>query len=250
MNELEELHKNLEITNNQISFRLGFNHKIKLKNYNSGHALINSINNITFYAQENFFIVPIKPLKTLWSGTCVHIYDTSKTSDEILDSIIQQFIECEELQNEIRLLNGRYLKKSDIIHKEIYDDWYFMNDKLNTKNKKWVNTYYNEKYKPSNKTKYNNLYLAGAHTNTSFKIWSMESACESGKITSNLILSKYNYGNIYIYKHTKPLISQIINPIDDILYKYNLTSIVNILIFLILVIVVIYLMSFKSLHRK
>ena len=42
-----------------------------------------------------------------------------------------------------------------------------------------------------------NLFLSGAHTKTTINIWSMEGAIESGKITANHILHKYN-------KHKSP----------------------------------------------
>ena len=92
-----------------------------------------------------------------------------------------------ELQNDIYKNSGFRLQKDDFIYSEIYEDWFWNNNLLQTKNKKWVNTYFNEEYKPSQKTEFTNLYLSGGHTKTSIRIWSMEAACESGKITANLI---------------------------------------------------------------
>jgi len=69
------------------------------------------------------------------------------------------------------------------------------------------------------------MFLAGSHNKTTVDVWSMEGAIESGKDVSNLILSKYNKSNIFVYKH---LINfGIISTIDDVLYKLNLPHIID-----------------------
>ena len=106
---------------------------------------------------------------------------------------------------------------------------------LKTKNKKWVNNFYNETYRPNNNTIFNNLYVVGSHTKTSVNIWSMEGACESGKLGTNLILKKYNKQLIKIYNHDSTLFVKFIQTIDDILYKIYLPNILDILIILIII---------------
>ena len=64
----------------------------------------------------------------------------------------------------------------------------------------------------------------------------MEAACESGKIVANKILQKNNKKLATIHIHQKPLISRIINPVDDLLYKNKLNSIVDLIIFIIILI--------------
>lgn len=241
MNKLAELHRNLQINNKQISFRLGFTKKINFSIDNIGIVLADSKYNITFYPQENFFTVPIDlnyKLKSLWSGTCVQIHDNISKED-LINNIINQIINCEELQNNIYQNSGFKLSNSDFIYTEIYDDWYWENNNLQTKNKKWVNTYFNEKFKPTQTTEYKNLYLAGGHTKTTLRIWSMESACESGKICANLILKKYNKPKAFIYRHNKPSYLSFFNNIDDLLYNYKLPNIL-IFIFIFLLSLIIY----------
>ncbi len=243
MGKLAELHRNLQINNKQISFRLGFTKKINFSIDNIGIVLADSKYNITFYPQENFFTVPIDlnyKLKSLWSGTCVQIYDNI-SKEELINNIIDQILKCEELQNNIFKNSGFKLLKSDFIYTEIYDDWFWENNNLQTKNKKWVNTYFNEQYKPSQKTNYTNLYLSGGHTKTSLRIWSMESACESGKITANLILKKYNKKKAFIYKHKKPSYLSFTEFMDDILYKYKLPNILF-FIFCVVILLILYYM--------
>jgi uncharacterized protein with NAD-binding domain and iron-sulfur cluster len=253
MYNLEKIHNNLKITNNQISFRLGLKNKIKFKHDDRGYVLMDSINNITFYPQDNFFNVPIdknNKIKSLWSGTCVQVYNNNLNINDFLENIIKQFLECQELQDEIKEYNNSYLYRDDIIYTELYDDWYFDNNKLKTKNKKWVNTYLNDQFKPNNWTEYNNLYLAGGHTNTSFKIWSMESSCESGKMTANLILKKYNKKLCYIYTHKKPIIAKLLQKLDDILYEHNQSSIVDYILWIIIIVIIINIIELKNVPFK
>ena len=113
-----------------------------------------------------------------------------------------------------------------------------MNGKQEQKYKKWVNNIYNEKYRPFQKTEYNNLFLSGAHTKTTINIWSMEGAIESGKITANHILDKYNKSNIEHYKHDDPCYIKLIQYIDNILYKLSLPNIINLLIILIFFLII------------
>ena len=244
MFELADLHSNLQINNKQVSFRLGFAKKINFSIDNIGIVLADSKYNITFYPQENFFTVPIDlnyKLKSLWSGTCVQMYD-NPTKDELITNIITQILNCNELQDDIFKNSGFNLKKEDFIYSEIYDDWYWENNLLQTKNKKWVNTYFNEQFKPSQKTSFTNLYLSGGHTNTTLKIWSMESACESGKITANHILKKYNKKKSFIYKHKKPYYFSAFENIDDFLFINKFPNIL-IIFFILLILGLIRMLS-------
>jgi uncharacterized protein with NAD-binding domain and iron-sulfur cluster len=247
MTKLAKQHKKLEITNNQISFRLGFKNKINFKSNRSGIVILDSPYNITFYPQENFFNVPIdtnKKINSLWSGTCIQTYNngilfnkpaTSINKDQLIEEIIAQILRCEELQNEIKELNGKILEKNDIIHTEIWDDWYWNGTNLESKNKKWVNTVYNEPYKPRQNTDYKNLYLAGAHTKNSLKIWSMESACESGKRAANFILKKNNLPLCKYFVHKKPSYFTFFEKYDDYLFKKKLPGIIDIFIFVLVI---------------
>ena len=253
MYNLADLHKNLQVENNQISFRLGFIKKVNFSIDNIGIVLPDSNYNITMYPQENFFNVPIDlnyKLKSLWSGTCIQIYNNGNiynksanllSPKQLIEEIINQIIICEELQNDIFQNSGFKIVKEDIIYSEIYDEWLWDESKLITKNKKWVNNYFNEKFKPSQITEYINLFLSGGHTQTSIRLWSMESACESGKLTANYILSKYNKTLTFIYNHRKPYYFKFFNIIDDKLYKFNLPNIVKILIIFLFFIILYFL---------
>jgi cytochrome b involved in lipid metabolism len=239
MNDLALLHENLQTTNNQISFRLGFNKKINYRMNNIAFVLNDSEFDITFYPQENYFNVPLdnnNNIKSLWSGTCCQSHSAIYfTKENLINEIINQILVSNDFQEiEIYPYNGYKINKEDIVYSEIYDEWKYIDNTLVADNKKWVNTIYNESFKPTNYTNYLNLYLAGAHTDTSIKIWSMEAACESGKLTSNLILNKYNINNIIVYKQKSISLFQ---KFDDLLYNYNLPNILYFIIFFIILLI-------------
>lgn len=248
MTNLAKQHLELSIINNQISFRLGFKNKINFKNNKTGLVMVDSPYNITFYGQDHFFNVPIDTnnnLKSLWSGTCIQTYTygynkpaTSLNKQELIDEIIEQILRCEELQNEIKEINGKMITKEDIIYSDIWYEWQWNGTNLESTNKKWVNTVQNEKYKPNQLTEFNNLYLAGGHTKTSLKIWSMESACESGKLVANHILTKYNKEKCKIVLHDKPLYFKIFEPFDDLLYILKLPALIDIFLLFILIYII------------
>jgi len=250
MYDLYKVHKKINTTNDQISFRLGFNKNIKLPK-NEGFVLINSPYNITFYAADNFWNNTYlgENIKSLWSGTLVITYQrgfNNKTAlecsiPELLDEIILQIFS----DNYINTLN---VCKNDIVYKEIFEDWYWNGKNLESKNKKWVNNIYNEKYRPSNITHYNNLYLGGAHTKTSVNIWLMEGAVESGKMVSNCILNKYNIPECNLFTFKIPLIINNICKIDDIFYNLNLPHFIDLLVMVIVIVIIFKKKLFRTIR--
>jgi hypothetical protein len=245
---------NFSVYSNQISFRLGFNKKIKFPFNNIAFAMPDSEFDITWYPQDSNFNKNINlgnNIKSLWSGTIIDPYSLSSlyhkpglklNKKQLLNEIIYQLLRSKSLQKLIYDNNGFYLNKNDITYNEIWHEWYYdkKNDILKENDKKWVNNIYNEQYRPSQKTNIKNLYLAGAHTKTTINIWSMEGAVESGKIVANLILDKYNKNKTYLYKHNDPIYFNIFKTLDDILYTLNLPSIIDTLLIIIITILIIY----------
>ena len=248
MLEMSLPYDKLNLVNNQISFRIGFNKKIDFKMDNGGFVLVNSPYNITFYPQEDHWIDTELgmngKIKTLISGTIIlpykkgSLYGKSGLSlklNELKEEIIHQFFECEPF---VKLCKDSNVSKKNIIFKEIYDDWYEKDGYLVTKNKKWVNNFMNEQFRPLQKTNFENFFISGSHCKTSISIWSMESAVESGKITSNLILDKYNKDRCYYYKHQSIPIIQMLSKLDNVLYKMHFKNIVIELVIIIIFIFV------------
>jgi hypothetical protein len=244
MTNLEIIHKRISTTNHQISFRLGFNKKLNIDK--KGYVLIGSPWNITFYSQDKFWDPSIylgDGIVSLISGTVIISYQkgfNGKTAmecniPEFLDEVINQFFKYSEF--------NLIAKREDIIFSNISPDYFWNGTTLESRNKKWVNNTTNEKYRPGNKTEYPNLYLSGAHTRTSFNIWSMEGAVESGKLASNLILAKYSLEECAMFIHNKNNIIEnipnvIISPFDDYLYDAGLPHMFD-LIFLIIILIII-----------
>jgi len=245
--KMQSLYNNFKsLTDNtkskQISFRIGINKEIKYPIDNIAFVMNDSEFNITWYPQEKHW--KQKPsIKSLWSGTIIDFEKKGKLfgknaehldNEKLKQEIIHQILRSKSFKKLIFDNNGFYINKDDIDYIEIWYDWKFNNGVQEQTNKKWVNNIYNEKFRPLQKTEYVNLFLSGAHTKTSINIWSMEGAVESGKITANYILKKYNKQNIEHYKHDVPFYVKLIQYIDNILYKVYLPNIINLLIILIL----------------
>ena len=226
----------------QISFRIGINKEIKYPIDNIAFVMNDSEFNITWYPQEKHW--KQKPIvKSLWSGTIIDFEKKGKIfnknaenldNEKLKEEIIYQILRSESFRKLIYDNNGFYVNKEDIEYIEIWYEWNFINGKQEQIYKKWINNIYNEKFRPLQKTEYDNLFLSGSHTKTTINIWSMEGAVESGKITANYILDKYNKPNIEHYTHGDPFYIKLIQYIDNILYKLYLPNIINLLIILIL----------------
>jgi len=227
----------------QISFRIGINKNINYPIQNIAFVMTDSEFNITWYPQEKHW--KNKPnIKSLWSGTIIDFEKKGKLfnksaemlkKEELKEEIIYQILRSKSFQKLIYDNNGFYLNENDIDYFEIWNEWNFVNGKQEQNNKKWVNNIHNEKFRPSQETKYNNLFLSGAHTKTTINIWSMEGAIESGKITANHILHKYDKQKIEHYKHIDSFLIRIIQYIDNILYKIYFPNIFNLIIFILIV---------------
>lgn len=242
---------NANTTSNQISFRIGMDKKIEYPTDYIGVVLSDSEYNITFYPQDKHFKNYEKmniPYNTLWSGTLLDsdtpggVYNKPSvklTREELSNEIINQIISSKSLQKMIYNLNGFYIEPSDIKYVEIWYEWkYDVNEQLLKQDyKKFVNNIYNEEYRPYTLTNIGNLYITGAHTKTSILIYSMEGAVESGLITSNEILKKYDLEKVEITEHSDPMIIKFFQEIDNILYSLGLPNILYVLIFLILLLI-------------
>ena len=246
---------NKKTTSNQISFRLGFNKKIKLIEPRSAYVFSDSNFNITIYPQDAHWKSDIKLddlgiIKSLWSGTCLELYRKSNkdnklglnlTKEEFIEDIKEQIIRSKSFQKLIFDLNNFYLTIDDITYSEVWYEWNFNNEtkKLEQTYKKWVNNIYNEDYRPHTTTIYKNMLLAGSHTKTSINIYSMEGAVESGKKAAIIIDKKYNkISNIFLYKHKENQIFDILKYIDDLLYNFNLPNIINIILIISIIFII------------
>ena len=164
-----ELEKFLKITygepHTQISFRLAFNDKINISNRDA-FIFPNSNLNITMYPQDNFWDSDIKlgnNIKSLWSGTACVTYKMSElynkrcdelTKEEFLNEVIHEISNSKEFDNYLLQHNNKKFSDLNIATKEIWYEWEYVDNRLQSRNKKWVNTINN-----SNLITFNYLYL-------------------------------------------------------------------------------------------
>lgn len=253
---------NEKTISNQISFRIGINKDIKYPTDSIGIVLTDSAYNITFYPQnkhwKNFDKMNI-PFKTLWSGTLMDSVSKGDvfnkpsiklTKEELSEEIIHQILKSKSFQKLVYDSNGFVINTDDIDYIEIWYEWNFDEDgkKLVQDYKKWVNNIHNEQHRPTQVTTYKNLFLSGAHTKTSAVIYSMEGATESGILTSNLVLGKYNLPRASIVNHNDPLWAEPLKQIDNLLYSSNGPSVFTILIIILLVF--IYIKILKKIKKN
>ncbi len=236
----------LSTVNNQISFRLGFRKKVRIPIKNAALNFIEAPYNIISYFQEDIWCPGTNlgmngKIKSLLSGCLTTPYypgviykksGTSLTKQQLLEEIIEQIFMSKDFLNVVE----NKITKEDIIFKEIFSDWEEKNGRLVSKNVKWVNNTLNQEYRPLGNTKYSNMFLTGGHNLTTVDVWTMESTVESGKITSNMILEKYNKKKAYLYSHSeKNEIIKTIQKMDDFLYSLGLPNIVDVLFIIVII---------------
>jgi cytochrome b involved in lipid metabolism len=245
MTELYTTFENLKTVNNQISFFITLKKKVIFPEDMNSIVLVDSDFNITMYSQDNLWcnsVLQKESYKSLWSGTCCQSSSGIQLNiDEFKKQILKQIFDCKSFLSILEKKNNYLLTIDDIQDIELYDEWKYKDGRLQADNKKWVNNMYNDNFKPDSKTIYDNFYISGGHTNTSFPIWSMESSTESGKIVSNLILSKYNKELAFVYKHNDNVILNFLGKADNTLYMLGLPNIIYILLVLIMIFIIIFI---------
>lgn len=248
LNKLDNLFNSLtkNTTSNEISFVIGIKKDIK---YPSKYSIFNfskSSFRLFIASQDKFFKNKIK-FRTLWSGIIIDFKKKgllfnknaeSLTKEQLRQEIIHQILGSKGFQKMIYDYNGFYINKKDIEYFNLWHEWKFIDGKQALEPKKWANNLYNEQFKPSQSTSFSNLFLAGAHTKTGFKTWSMESAAESGNIVANLLLNKYNKKNIYHYKFQEPAILGPLKIIDNFFYHLRLPNVLDILLILLIIFII------------
>jgi cytochrome b involved in lipid metabolism len=207
----------IEKPHDQISFRFGFRKKISFEKHNIAFVLMDSEYNITFYPQDEHWSSDVKlgPVVSLWSGTIINGKNAVKLRPkELLKEVKRQFLQSKYIRD--------FISEEDIVYEEIFEDWYWSESqqRLVSRNPKWVNSV--NEVRELNTTEYPNVWKAGAHTKTTMDVWSMESAVESGKLVSNLILEKYNLKKCLVMSHDVD-----IGKIDDPFYDLGLPHIID-----------------------
>lgn len=234
----------------QISFRIGFGKKINFPIKNIAFVMTDSEFNITWYPQDSFWNTDLSfddSIKSLWSGTIINAYTKGSiygknaidlTKDEFINEITHQILRSKSFQKLILENNSFNLSKNDITYVEVWYEWNFNGQIMETHEKKWVNNIYNEEFRQSQRTDFNNLFIGGAHTKNSINVWSMEGAVESGKIISNLIA-----GDTYLFYHTDPYYVAPFQIFDNVLYASYLPNILDLFLITVLLFVILFVIK-------
>lgn len=240
----------------QISFRIGFKEKIVTPQKYMAFILPDSEYNITFYFQDtiwhdNVYLGPGN--KTLISGgACVSYVPgklfnktTTEVSDqEFKDEILFQMFRCKNLNSVIaNSNNGKKLSDFDINVFEIWKGWNF-NPKfaIDVNEQKWVNSTHTNLFMPETKTSFPNLFLAGSHIKSSIDLYTMETACATGRDAAFMIINKNQKALVV----NKPIWMNILGKIDNMLYAVNLPNIVDLTLFMLGCIIIFYLISLSK----
>ena len=259
LTKLANPYTNLNVTHNQISFHIGFDIKLHVNKFDSIFVLFDSPYGIMICQQDslwhncnnNIKLDKKKQIKSLWSGICTDSITkgvlfnkplTLNDKSQLYNEILFQLFKSDDFINYFQCINNLF-SVDNIVYFEIFDDWVInKNQTLKSKYPKWTDTVFNQDYKPMHQTEYNNLFVAGAHCKTSTNSWLMESACESAKIVSNILLKKNNKPKVFHYDHSKTnFITVLLTLFDDIIYIFlgEYVSIIDISI-IILSLIILY----------
>lgn len=237
----------------QISFRIAFSEKINLYENETAIILVDSEFNITLFSQDqlwhkNIYLGP--NVKSLWSGTATvdsvrgKLFDLPMkylTRDEFIAEFMYQIYKSKSLNKLIMASNdGRELNSFPVERVEVWHSWIFPESnnrhEITDISPKWVNNSINFAYQPNAQTSINNLYLAGAHTQTLADLYSMEAAVESGKRVADLIS-----GNQTVLPQYVPMLTIPFKTMDSVLYSMCLPNVTDVLFVIIILIILLWL---------
>jgi len=232
----------------QISFQLVFGEKITLPGGNETAVILtDSEFDITLYSQDQLFAKDVdlgNDAVSLWSGTATidsvqgSLYGKTMlqlTKEEFIKELEHQIYRCKSLNAMVKLANkGRSLKDFDFVRIQVWGNWRFIGDdpEITTTTgdlDKWVNTTNTQLHQPATQTSFRNLFLAGAHCQTSADLWSMEGAVESGKRAAEMIAGCAST----IKLQSEPF--HVLKRVDEFLWKHNLPHILDCLVVCIVI---------------
>ncbi|MBC7429410.1 MAG: FAD-dependent oxidoreductase [Bacteriovorax sp.] len=220
----------------QVSLRIAFSEKIYWPRKRCALVLADSLFDLTLFAQEQAWVPEVylgERIESLWTVTaCVSsvpgkLYGIPLekcTKEQFIDEVMDQLKSSGALDTLIKEANyGKTWTDYPIERVEVWHEWIFSEDGIKGSQPKWVNSTNNQIYIPKQKTSFENLALAGAHTATEVDVWSIEAAVESGRRAVKIFES-----NVKIIPQYRPLIFKILSAVDDILFILRLPNILDV----------------------
>lgn len=173
------------------------------------------------------------------------------TPDEIRIESWYQMMNDSDFINNVCIEDGIPISELKIIDFKMWDSFIYENGKLDTYEPKWANNKNTIQYRPNSITPISNLFVAGAYTNTTTGIFSMESATESGKTAAKQLCKYDNKSeNIMLVKKNRCMYTYPIRYIDDLIYNEKYISIlIHVIIFAVLLFICSYLIIFIKVKK-
>ncbi len=223
----------------QISFRIGYGEIMKAPEPYMAFILPDSAYNITMYFQNEIWYDDVflgEDVRTLISGTACISYAPGVfgvemrhvTKEGFEKEIMTQLRLCKNLNAIIEKANsGRDFNSFTPVIFEVWKDWNFsLGDvtlALPPQEMKWVNSTNTNAYMPSIRTSFSNMMLAGAHIKSSVDLYSMESACATGRDAAFAIINAGRKAFVV----NKPLWARGLGKCDNVLYAFGACNILD-----------------------
>lgn len=200
----EDCFKNNGIPNSsgdlQISYTISFSRKLQYKFPDTAFNLTDSEFNISFIPNDNFYGENFyfgDGVKSFLSGTACNMDTKGRlfkkqakylSEQELKKEILFQIFRSEDLE---KIYYGDKIKRSDILHIKLGDEWKFISKNGENYVKPLRNKFGDclnmTKNKPSQITDSMNLFQCGAHTLTHYGNFSMESAVQSANMVCDIL---------------------------------------------------------------
>jgi len=222
----------------QVSFRIAFGERIEWPRERAAVIIADSEFNLTLFAEEQVWRSNVglgDGVESLWTGTaCVakhpgRIYGLPLercTKEQFIEEVRAQLASCGGLDLLIEEANGgRTWRDFPIVRIEVWHEWIFSADGIQTKQPKWVNSTTTQPWLPEQRTPVPNLLLAGAHTRTDADVWSIEAAVESGRRAARVVEPGVDVKPTWI-----PAPLRLLRALDDALHALGGPHVLDVLI--------------------
>lgn len=217
----------------QVSLRVAFGEKLHLPGVRQMVILPDSAFDLTLIAQDLVWPASVElgqGVASLWSITACVSYEPGPlygkplvelTREQFIEECLHQLRSSAGLRAMIAEANqGRSIDDFPIVRTEVWHEWRFATDdgeRLTATYPKWVSSDKTQPHLPQTRTSQENLFLAGAHTRTTFPIWSMEGAAESGRRAAHMIDAR---APAPLEQHT-PALFRAVQRIDRVLFAWG-----------------------------
>ena len=228
----------------ELSFRLYFKDKISL---NTNINLPESDWGIVCIPAHEYLFKGVnlgKGVKSYISGTCISGGSKSSHTNksifnthlkDVKQEIKRQLETNTKLNNVIKKYNKNKVLSDYKYDIEIWEEWYDTTEGCDTNDIFWCNTVDTFPHLLNQDIGITNGFFCGVHTTTSIGVATMECASESGTLASNIILKKEKKPFAYHYDHT---VKNVITDLDDLLYKYKLPYLFDMILLFVLIFIV------------